>query len=112
MRYLITVLIALMFSACCKQAQADEWTGLDKKGHLLAGAGIAALTTVVTQDERWGVAAGCAAGVAKELYDSQHRDTHTPSFKDFAVTCLGAYVGSKTTGFVFNSTGIMYVHRF
>jgi uncharacterized protein YfiM (DUF2279 family) len=77
-------------------AQADEWTGRDKTLHFLGGAAIGAAVTLATDKPLYGIAAGAAVGLAKELYDTQHRDKHTPSTKDFAVTVLGAAVGSYT----------------
>ena len=78
-------------------AQADEWTGRDKTLHFVGGAAIGAAVTLATDKPMYGVAAGAAVGLAKELYDTQHRATHTPSTKDLLVTVLGAAVGSYTT---------------
>jgi len=75
-------------------AQADEWTGRDKTLHFLGGAAVGAAVTMYTDKPMYGIAAGAAVGLAKELYDTQHRSTHTPSAKDLVVTVLGAAAGS------------------
>jgi uncharacterized protein YfiM (DUF2279 family) len=75
-------------------AHADSWTGPDKTLHFAGGAVVGAAVTLATDKPLYGIAAGAAVGLAKELYDSQHRDKHTPSSKDFAVTVAGAVVGS------------------
>jgi len=107
MRYLIPLLMLIALDA-----RADEWTGQDKTQHLQVGALISAFTVQATGSDRLGMVAGCVAGAAKEFYDTQNRAIHTPSFKDFAVTCLGAYVGSRTSGFTFTNTSISYIVRF
>jgi uncharacterized protein YfiM (DUF2279 family) len=78
-------------------AQADEWTGRDKTLHFIGGSAVGAAVTLATDKPMYGIAAGAAIGLAKELYDSQHRATHTPSTKDLLVTALGAAVGSYAT---------------
>jgi hypothetical protein len=82
MRTLMTALV-LLFAT---QAQAESWGGKDKWQHAIVGAATGAAFTKATDDWRYGCAAAAAVGLAKELYDRQHRDRHTPSFKDFAVT--------------------------
>jgi uncharacterized protein YfiM (DUF2279 family) len=81
-------------------AHADEWTGRDKTLHFLGGAAIGAAVTMATDKPMYGIAAGAAVGLAKELYDTQHRSTHTPSAKDLVMTIVGAAVGSYTTHIV------------
>jgi uncharacterized protein YfiM (DUF2279 family) len=85
-------------------ATADEWTGRDKTLHFTVGAAIGGAVTIATDRRDYGIAAGVAVGLAKELYDAQHRSTHTPSAKDFAVTALGAVAGAYT--------GLVIRHRF
>lgn len=75
-------------------AHADEWAGRDKTLHFLGGAAVGAAVTLATDRPAYGIAAGAAVGLAKELYDTQHRSTHTPSTKDLVVTVIGAAVGS------------------
>lgn len=81
-------------------AQADEWTGRDKTLHFLGGAAIGAAVTVATDNPTYGIAAGAAVGLAKELYDTQHKSTHTPSAKDLIATIAGAAVGSYASWLV------------
>jgi uncharacterized protein YfiM (DUF2279 family) len=75
-------------------AHADEWTGRDKTLHFLGGAAVGMAVTVATDNPSYGIAAGAAVGLAKELYDTRHRSTHTPSAKDLLATIAGAAVGS------------------
>lgn len=89
-------------------AQADEWTGRDKALHFVGGAAIGAAVTLATDKPMYGVAAGAAVGLAKELYDTQHRATHTPSAKDLVVTVLGAAVGSYATHLVIRKNFVGY----
>lgn len=81
-------------------AHADEWTGRDKTLHFLGGAAVGAAVTLATDKPAYGIAAGVAVGLAKELYDTQHRATHTPSTKDLIATVAGAAVGSYATWLV------------
>lgn len=68
------------------QAKAESWGGSDKLQHALVGAGTGAVFSKATNDWRYGCAAAAAVGLAKEIYDSNNRNRHTPSFRDFAVT--------------------------
>lgn len=68
------------------QAQAESWGGKDKWQHAVVGATTGAVFTKITDDWRYGCAAAAAIGLAKEIYDRNNRNRHTPSFKDFAVT--------------------------
>ena len=97
-----TLLLAIAFLPAL--ATADEWTGRDKTLHFAVGAAIGGAVTVATERRDYGIAAGVAVGLAKELYDAQHKATHTPSAKDFAVTALGAVAGAYT--------GLVIRHRF
>ncbi len=81
-------------------AQADEWTGRDKNLHFLGGAAVGAAVTMYTDKPMYGIAAGAAVGLAKELYDAKHRSTHTPSAKDLIATIAGAAVGSYASWLV------------
>jgi uncharacterized protein YfiM (DUF2279 family) len=89
-------------------AHADEWTGRDKTLHFLGGAAVGASVTLYTDRPMYGIAAGAAVGLAKELYDTQHRSTHTPSAKDIVVTVIGAAVGSYATHIVIRKDFIGY----
>jgi uncharacterized protein YfiM (DUF2279 family) len=101
--------IALAIAATISTtAYADSWYGEDKVGHFVMGAGVATAVTVATGNEWYGFAAGTAVGALKEVYDYQHRDKHTPSFKDFAVTAVGALVGAKFGGLMVTPNRITY----
>ena len=87
----------LVLTLICSTSQAqtkDKWIAPDKFEHLLAGTSIAGAGTFIFDDARVGFALGCGAGALKELYDRQHPDIHTSSWKDFAVTCVGAGLGA------------------
>ena len=87
-------LIALLLWAGDARAQ-DSWTGKDKLQHAAGSAAIAAAVTVATSSERAGFWTAVAVGAAKEVYDMNHRDRHTPSWRDLGADVAGAYVGSK-----------------
>lgn len=97
MRRLLIAALAL----ACSVAHADEWTGRDKKLHASGGAGIGAATTLVFKDARYGCTAATAVGALKEAYDARHRDQHTPSFKDFAVTAAAGCAAAYSTQWLF-----------
>lgn len=88
------LLLALLASAHSQAQTQDKWLAPDKFLHLAAGIGIAGAGTFVFSDARVGFALGCGAGALKELYDKQHPDIHTASWKDLAATCLGAGLGA------------------
>jgi hypothetical protein len=79
-------------------AQADSWTGRDKELHAIGGAAIGSLTTLATGKAVHGCAAAAGVGLAKELYDSQHKAKHTASGKDFAVTAIAGCLAAAGTG--------------
>jgi len=87
-------ILAALALTLASSAHADSWTGRDKTLHFLGGAAVGAAVTLATDRPAYGIAAGAAVGLAKELYDTQHRSTHTPSSKDLVVTVLGAAAGS------------------
>jgi uncharacterized protein YfiM (DUF2279 family) len=99
-------IIIAALSALTLTAQADEWTGRDKNIHFVGGALVSATVFAATGHEGYAFGAGVAAGLAKELYDTGGRGT--VSFKDFAVTALGAYVGTKSAGWIISPTRIVY----
>lgn len=99
MKHALTlVLAALVSSPCLAQ---DKWVAPDKAYHFIAGTGIAGGATAFAAAQGWdrpvliGFATGCAAGAVKEYSDSRNPRFHTVSWKDFAVTCLGAAIGSN-----------------
>lgn len=73
---------------------ADSWTGPDKTKHLIVGASIGLAAGALSDSWTVGAAAGCAVGALKEINDMRSVN-HTPSYKDFAVTCLGSMIGAK-----------------
>ena len=106
---LFVLLVAIVAGHECR---ADSWTGPDKTGHALLGAAVGAATTIAT-DRPWaGCAAAAAVGAAKEIYDMQHRATHDPSFKDFAVTAMAGCLSARLVGFVITPYGVQYSFRF
>ena len=100
-------LIPIIAIFACMSAQADSWTGKDKVLHLTGGAALGAAVLAATKSEGYALAAGCGAGVVKEVWDAK-RQNHTPSVKDAAVTCVGAYIGIKASGVVLTARGINY----
>ena len=100
---LLYVLLSLPFLA-----HADDWTGRDKTLHFIGGAAVGAAVTLATDKPMYGIAAGAAVGLAKELYDTQHRATHTPSAKDLVMTIVGAAVGSYATHLLIRKDFIGY----
>lgn len=104
--------LCLFLIAVATAANADQWTGQDKTIHLAAGAATGALVTGFTKREGLGIAAGCGLGALKEIYDSGHKRTHTPSAKDFGVTCAGAFLGSALTGFTLRRNGFTLSRSF
>lgn len=88
----------------------DSWTGQDKARHFVAGAAIGAATTVYFDNANYGIAAGCAVGALKEAHDMRR---NTGTFQDFAVTCLGSFVGAKVVeGLYLSPRGINYTMKF
>jgi hypothetical protein len=106
------VFIAL--SIASMSAFADNWTGRDKELHAIVGAAIGA--AVPEFSGRWahGCAAATVVGVAKELYDSQHRNRHTPSAKDAVVTAMAGCFASNRTSLIIAPTrnGAMISYKF
>ena len=109
MRHFLLISSILLSSSVFAQ---DSWTSEDKKQHFVVGAVLGSTALVVTKSETIGYLVGCGTGLAKEAYDQQHKNRHTPSGKDFAVTCLGAVVGVKATGWAFHRRGISYTASF
>jgi uncharacterized protein YfiM (DUF2279 family) len=99
MRYIIAIILAASIPA-----HADEWTGQDKDKHALAGLLVASAISAATKPA-YGIAAGCAVGVAKELAD-RYTPGRQVSYKDAAVTCLGAAVGAYVPGLMVSSRAI------
>jgi uncharacterized protein YfiM (DUF2279 family) len=105
-------IIAILTLLLATQAHADSWTGQDKTKHAIAGAAIGSAVTLATGNHWHGCAASTAVGLAKEVYDHQHRDRHTPSFKDFAVTAVAGCLSSKTTLVFIGHDKVVFTWRF
>jgi uncharacterized protein YfiM (DUF2279 family) len=107
-----SVFIALTMSMSA--AFADEWTGQDKTQHAIGGAAIGAAVTAFSSRWAQGCAAATAIGVAKEVYDSQHRSRHTPSTKDAVVTAVAGCLAAKGTSLIIVPTknGAMVSYKF
>ncbi len=89
----------------CSTAQADDWTGEDKKLHAIGGGVIALAMTAQTGSAWAGFKYGCGAGLAKEAFDATGQGE--VSAKDLIVTCLGAGVGAGS-GFVLVPGAVWY----
>jgi len=92
-----TFLIVLLLLPNAAAAE-DKWLAADKAKHFGAGAGIAAggyaLSVPLTEQKRWrlviGTAAGLGAGAAKEIRD---RSGGHPSWRDFTWSAVGTGAG-------------------
>jgi uncharacterized protein YfiM (DUF2279 family) len=108
------LIVLILFAA--STANADSWTGRDKDLHAIGGAAIGSLTTLTTGSARYGCAAATGIGLAKEIYDSQHKATHTPSAKDFAVTAIAGCLAAAGTGWMIapasSGVNVAYKWRF
>lgn len=97
-RLAATLALSLCVSA---QAQNDPWIAKDKALHFGAGWAVAEATILATGTDRDRAAlAGCAVGLAKEVYDKQRPDKHVASVRDFLATCAGAWIGPRFRGFL------------
>jgi uncharacterized protein YfiM (DUF2279 family) len=104
-RFIIAMLCLLSATA-----HADQWTGTDKDKHAIAGLTIAAAVSAASRPA-YGIAAGCAVGMAKEVYD-RYTPGHQVSARDAIVTCLGAAVGAYVPGLLVSPRGIGYRFTF
>lgn len=106
-------LVAIALIAITSAAHADDtWTSPDKALHLGAGIAIGAIGTLATGSRTAGFALGAGAGLLKEVYDDRHRNIHTVSAKDFAVTALGAAIGAQLPGLLIGPRSISYTTKF
>lgn len=62
---------------------------------------------MATDSELYGFLAGASVGAAKEIYDMRSKG-HTASFKDFAATAAGAFIGAKIGGLVITPNSVTY----
>jgi VanZ family protein len=97
----INAIVATVAIMLASSANADQWTGQDKDKHAIAGVAIAAAVAAASRPE-YGIAAGCAVGVAKEIAD-RYTPGRQASYKDAAVTCFGAAVGAYVPGVMITS---------
>jgi uncharacterized protein YfiM (DUF2279 family) len=105
-------LIAFIAMLAMTTSHADEWTGRDKAQHAAVGIVLGSLGTAASKNPTVGCLIGTGAGLAKEVYDGQHPDKHTSSFKDFAVTAAAACLAAKVTGLMISPTGIAFNWEF
>ena len=91
---------------------ADSWKGKDKDQHMIAGAAIGSLVTTVTDSPIKGCVAASSVGLIKEIYDYQHKQKHTPSFKDFAVTAVAGCLVSQGTHVLVTHNKIILTWKF
>ena len=61
----------------------------DKANHIIYGASVYILATIVTQSPAVGLVACTAVGVGKEIYDSRDTNHHTPDVWDAVATVAG-----------------------
>jgi uncharacterized protein YfiM (DUF2279 family) len=99
--------VALGYITASPAYAADSWTGADKGRHAAAGALIAGSTLQLTGSERLALAAGTAAAVGKELVD-MHRAGHTASYRDAAVTVVGAVFAVQAPGLLITPISVSY----
>lgn len=105
MRHIIAIILMLSSSA-----HADSWTGTDKDKHAIAGLTISAAVSAASKPA-YGIAAGCAVGMAKEVYD-RYTPGHQVSARDAIVTCLGAAAGAYVPGLLVSPRGVGYRFTF
>lgn len=101
MQTLKLMIAALVLVALPATAQNDPWLAKDKALHFGAGWAVAEATMLATGTDRDRAAlAGCAVGLAKEVYDKSRPDKHVASVKDLLATCAGAWIGPRFRGFL------------
>lgn len=72
----------------------ESWVGPDKVYHMAVGAAAALIVGYVSHSPWAGVAFAAIIGFIKEVYDYQHRASHTPSLRDAVMTVVGGFVGA------------------
>ena len=79
----------------------------DKQLHLVTGA-IGGIGTAFVAKKLgakhpilWALGVGLVVGAAKEMYDRQHRDRHTPELLDGLATLTGSGLGGFSVAFRF-----------
>lgn len=105
---LILIMAAVLTTPAASSSELDEMAAPDKRLHFAGGLVIGALSaafvreTLPTSVPAWkgamvSLAPALVVAVGKELYDRQHRDSHTPEFRDALATILGGIVGVQLT---------------
>ena len=69
---------------------------LDKSWHVIVGFTIFAIATHII-GPKYALGLVLAVGILKEVYDSFHRDVHTPELLDATATFVGGLVGYSIT---------------
>ena len=99
---------AIIHQASSFQAQAEHycsrsdcWTGKDKAQHLLISAAFGIASSAVFEDKWTAFGVAMLPGVAKEIWDYNHRQTHSCSAKDLAADAIGAAIGVNAGHWVF-----------
>ena len=99
-KFIFTALAAILMAgnavAGCRAN--DQWTGPDKRDHLVAGTLIATVATMHTASPFAGFLVGTGAGLAKEMLDATGNGDCT--LQDFVATAVGAGVGAYLGGWV------------
>lgn len=103
---------ALLFLLAGSASAQDKWIAPDKALHLAVGVVVGGGATALAAqlgapgDPRlYGAGLSCVAGAGKELYDLANRQYHTPSWRDFAVTCVGGLAATYTMGWMLSRQG-------
>ena len=89
----------------------DSWHGLDKRQHF-AGSAVLAYSFSEVMSPNAAFLTTVGIGAAKELYDKQHPDKHTASYKDFVWDVAGAYVGMYAKGYSFDYKSGQFVVKY
>jgi putative lipoprotein len=105
---MIKYLILLLPITCLAQ---DSWTGKDKAQHFVGSAVLSyGFSEFMSADKAFLTAVGI--GLAKEVYDYQHPEKHTASYKDFIANVAGAYVGVYAKGYSFDYQNKTFVLKY
>lgn len=82
-------------------SRSDCWTGKDKAQHLLISTAFGIASSAVFENKWTAFGIAMIPGVAKEIWDYNHRQTHTCSLKDLTADAIGAAIGVNTGHWVF-----------
>jgi hypothetical protein len=64
----------------------------DKANHIIYGAVIYLLVSILTSSPSAGLSACVLIGISKEFYDLKHKDIHTPDVVDAVATITGGLI--------------------